>query len=94
MEKFRNVLVEYEDIVLNPDWVQRKVVMKEEKPFIVRLVGFLIKVDKRFIILANRYSEDEDKVGGYYVIPRGSIRKMNYLLEMGPVKMEEKKDEV
>jgi len=72
--KYPLVKVTFEDVVTNPGWHSFPV---KFHPTIATIVGYILHSDRKHIVLASGFVDDE--YGDQTVIPRGLVRSVKRL---------------
>lgn len=78
MKRARPVLVTWRDATQFAEgWVPVAETKKYE-PSLVRTVGFIVRRDRRYLVLAQSVANDGDVIG-VFMIPRGFIERVTHL---------------
>jgi len=72
------VLIRWKDIVGDDNWQTRKDA-KELQPHEFVSVGWLLRKDKKSIVITSCYSPDDDTVGSVTSIPMGTVLEVKQL---------------
>jgi hypothetical protein len=75
-EEPKLVYVEWEDAYTQEAGWKSIKKLRKQKPVLVKSVGYLVKDDPNFIIVAGTYVPEDGDCDGDTTIPRGMIRKV------------------
>jgi len=85
------VLVEWEDASHNSIWQKEDSIEREiNEPVIICDVGWLVKENKKTVLMSSRYSPTGDDYNFVRRIPRSLVRKMEVIGKSWPVNGETK----
>ena len=78
--KPRLALLVWEDIAPHDgSWVQRKTV--RPNPAVMESVGWLIREDNQYVVLAQDFDHKDDMVAGLATYPRGCVKSLSIIGE-------------
>lgn len=80
MKKYKRVMVEWVDACTHHNWTDNDKAIQEDGTTPVSNVGWLLKRDKKQVILAGGISDDDGSIDRIS-IPRGCVKKI-HILEM------------
>lgn len=75
--KFTKLLITWQDIKSNCRWIDIDDIVKNEKPAVIKTLGFFLSNKKRVLTVGHNVSDDNDS--DFTVIPWGCIQDIKEL---------------